>query len=198
MDGSLKAIRQATKDLAPGNLTISSSKLTGVGANRSREAFNLDSPELRSKLPGGTDPTNMTLRLERNGKTRAVLNWFAIHPTSLTSKNTLISSDNKGYAEYLLETQDHGVDRNVPGSDDGFVAAFANANAGDVSPNTWLKPGQGPTNDQFKNVKIQGEKQANAVRSQLKSAGTPVGKGLDSRISYFNFSGMNCGCEVHR
>jgi len=103
----------------------------------------------------------------------------------------LISSDNKGYAEYLLENQDHGVDRNVPGSGDGFVAAFANANAGDVSPNTWLKPGQGPTNDQFKNVKIQGEKQANAVRSQLKSAGTPVGKGLDSRISYFNFSGMN-------
>lgn len=190
VDGSLKAIRQATKDLAPGNLTISSSKLTGVGANRSREAFNLDSPQLRSKLPGGTDPTNMTLRLERNGKTRAVLNWYAIHPTSLTSKNTLISSDNKGYAEYLLETQDHGVDRNVPGSGDGFVAAFANANAGDVSPNTWLKPGQGPTNDQFKNVKIQGEKQANAVRSQLKSAGTPVGKGLDSRISYFNFSGM--------
>ena len=80
------------------------------------------------------------------------------------------------YAEYLLETQDHGVDRNVPGSGDGFVAAFANANAGDVSPNTWLKPGQGPTNDQFKNVKIQGEKQANAVRSQLKSAGTPVGR----------------------
>ena len=165
VDGSLKAIRQATKDLAPGNLTISSSKLTGVGANRSREAFNLDSPQLRSKLPGGTDPTNMTLRLERNGKTRAVLNWYAIHPTSLTSKNTLISSDNKGYAEYLLETQDHGVDRNVPGSGDGFVAAFANANAGDVSPNTWLRPGQGPTNDQFKNVKIQGEKQANAVRS---------------------------------
>ena len=173
----------------PGGLP--SAKLTGVGANRSREAFNLDSPELRSKLPGGTDPTNMTLRLERNGKTRAVLNWYAIHPTSLTSKNTLISSDNKGYAEYLLETQDHGVDRNVPGSGDGFVAAFANANAGDVSPNTWLKPGQGPTNDQFKNVKIQGEKQANAVRSQLKSSGTPVGKGLDSRISYFNFSGMN-------
>ena len=73
--------------------------------------------------------------------------------------------------EYLLETQDHGVDHNVPGSGDGFVAAFANANAGDVSPNTWLKPGGGPTNDQFKNVKIQGEKQANAVRSQLKSSG---------------------------
>ena len=73
----------------------------------------------------------------------------------------------------------------------GFHQEVLNANAGDVSPNTWLKPGQGPTNDQFKNVKIQGEKQANAVRSQLKSAGTPVGKGLDSRISYFNFSGMN-------
>ncbi len=46
----------------------------------------------------------------------------------LTS-NTLISVITKGYAEYLLETQDHGVDRNVPGSGDGFVAAFANANA---------------------------------------------------------------------
>ena len=191
VEGTMKAVRQATKDLAPGNLTVSTSKLTGVGVNRSREAYNRDSQELRSKLPNGTDPTNMTLRLERNGKTRAVLNWYALHPTSLTSKNTLISSDNKGYAEYLLENQDHGIDRNVPGSGDGFVAAFANANAGDVSPNTWLKPGQGPTKDDHQNLKIQGQKQADAVRAQLKSAGNPVGTGLDSRISYFNFSGMN-------
>ena len=47
-------------------------------------------------------------------------------------------------------------------------------------------------------VKIQGEKQANAVRSQLKSAGYPVGGCLDSRISYFNFSGYERGCQVHR
>ena len=191
VNGALKAIHQATDDLAPGNLTISSSQLTDVGVNRSKEAFDRNPQELRSKLPNGTDPTNMTLRLERNGKVRAVLNWYALHPTSLTSKNTLISSDNKGYAEYLLENQDHGVDRNVPGSGDGFVAAFANANAGDVSPNTWLKPGQGPTKDDHQNLKIQGEKQANAVRSQLKSSGNPVGTGLDSRISYFNFSGMD-------
>lgn len=191
VEGTLKAVRQATKDLAPGNLTVSTSKLTGVGVNRSREAFNRGSQELRSKLPNGTDPTNMTLRLERNGKTRAVLNWYALHPTSLTSKNTLISSDNKGYAEYLLENQDHGVDRNVPGSGDGFIAAFANANAGDVTPNTWLKPGQGPTKDDHQNLKIQGQKQADAVRTQLKNAGNSVGTGLDSRISYFNFSGMN-------
>ena len=186
VEGSMKALDAATKDLAPGNVTVSRSSLTQVGRNRSMAAYTGNREELRRQLVNGVDPTDMTLRLERNGTTRAVINWFAIHPTSLTTKNTLVSSDNKGYAQYLLEHDDHGVDRNRAGSGDGFIAAFANSNAGDVTPNTNLRAGSGPTDDQFQNVKIQGAKQANAVRSQLRSAGTPVGSGLDGRIAYFD------------
>jgi neutral ceramidase len=59
------------------------------------------------------------------------LNWFAIHPTDRGQKNTLVSGDNKGHASSLCEEH--------VGSDfergETFVAAFANANCGDVSGN---------------------------------------------------------------
>ena len=32
-----------------------------------------------------------------------VINWFAVHPTSMNSTNHLISGDNKGLASQLLE-----------------------------------------------------------------------------------------------
>lgn len=186
VQGAMEAVRQAHADMAPGNVTVSSSKLE-AGVNRSMQAFSLNPQELQNKLSKGVDTTNTTFRLERNGVTTALINWYAIHPTNLMNTNRLISGDNKGYAEYLLETVDHGVDRHL-GVGDGFVAAFANSDAGDVSPNTWLQPGQGPTTDQFENMKIQGQRQADAVRAQLASAGQPTGTELDSRITYVDFS----------
>ncbi|MFW0110984.1 neutral/alkaline non-lysosomal ceramidase N-terminal domain-containing protein [Rothia sp. P5766] len=189
--GSMRAIRQALADLAPGNVTVSQSELTGVGVNRSAVAQRQDPPELLRMLTDGVDPSSTTFRFEHNGVTRAVLNWYAVHATSLTNQNTLVSSDNKGYAEYLLETVDHGVDLNQESDQPDFVAAFANSSAGDVSPNTWLKPGMGPTDDQFENLKIQGSRQADAVRQQLANPGVPLGRGLDSRITYTDFSSVN-------
>ena len=52
----------------------------------------------------------------------------------MNNTNQLISGDNKGYAEYLTEKRFNG-----PGVLPGlgpFVAAFAQTNEGDVSPNT--------------------------------------------------------------
>lgn len=188
VNGSMQALREALADLAPGNVKVSQSQLTGVGVNRSAEALKDVPQELLDGLVDGVDPFNTTFRFEHDGKLRAVLNWFALHPTSLTNKNTLISGDNKGYASYLLETVDHGVDLNAGSDDDTFIAAFATSNAGDVSPNTALQPGVGPTNDMFQNMKIQGEKMANEVRRHIQTEGTPVGEGLDSRITFTDFS----------
>jgi hypothetical protein len=50
---------------------------------------------------------------------------FAIHPTSLGTFNVKVSGDNKGWAAKFVEDV----------KPQGYVAAFANANAGDVSPN---------------------------------------------------------------
>ena len=63
-----------------------------------------------------------------------ILNWYAVHGTSMNSTNKLISGDNKGYASYLMEKHINGQDV-LPGRGD-FVAAFASTNLGDVSPNT--------------------------------------------------------------
>jgi neutral ceramidase len=63
-----------------------------------------------------------------------ILNWYAVHGTSMNSTNKLISGDNKGYASYLMEKHFNGQDT-FPGRGD-FVAAFASTNLGDASPNT--------------------------------------------------------------
>ena len=83
--------------------------------------------------------------------------WFAVHCTSMNNTNGLISGDNKGYASYLMEKDmNKGA---LPGHvrtttmlyisihacilrlvvcppQGDFLAAFAQSNEGDVSPNT--------------------------------------------------------------
>lgn len=36
-------------------------------------------------------------------KPLGVINWFAVHPTSMNNTNRLVSSDNVGYASILFE-----------------------------------------------------------------------------------------------
>lgn len=51
----------------------------------------------------------------------------------MNNTNHLVNGDNKGYAAYAAEKHyNHGK----PGGRGSFVAAFAQANEGDVSPNT--------------------------------------------------------------
>ena len=57
---------------------------------------------------------------------------FAVHGVSVNSTNRLVNGDNKGYAAYAAE---HHFNGPVAGKGP-FVAGFAQANEGDVSPNT--------------------------------------------------------------
>jgi neutral ceramidase len=44
------------------------------------------------------------LKLVReDGVPLGAINWFAVHPTSMNNTNTLVSSDNVGYAAVLFE-----------------------------------------------------------------------------------------------
>ena len=38
-----------------------------------------------------------------DGRPLGVINWFAVHPTSMNNTNRLVSSDNMGYASLLFE-----------------------------------------------------------------------------------------------
>lgn len=52
-----------------------------------------------------------------------MINWFAVHGTSMNNTNGLISGDNKGYASYLFEKYQNG-NNSLPGMGP-FVGAFA-------------------------------------------------------------------------
>jgi neutral ceramidase len=136
----------------------------------------------RDKYPdGNTDKIFTTLRLEdENGYELGMINWFAVHGTSMSNTNQYISGDNKGFASYIFEKKKNSL----PGRKTPFVAAFGQTNEGDVSPNTkgpscpdgspcqpdstcqgktQLCVAKGPGKDEFESTKIIGNKQVEAA-----------------------------------
>lgn len=81
-----------------------------------------------------TDKTLTQLKfINENNEYIGILNWFAVHPTSMNNTNKLVTSDNVGYASILLEND---LDPDAFVGQGKVVAAFASSNLGDSSPNT--------------------------------------------------------------
>ena len=87
----------------------------------------------------------------------------------MNSPQRLISGDNKGYAAYAVE-QRHGT--RYTGKPE-FVAAFAQSNAGDVTPNLNLNS-TGPGKTDIESTRIIGARQARAAEKLLAQAGEPL------------------------
>ncbi|MFT4125211.1 MAG: neutral/alkaline ceramidase [Gordonia sp. (in: high G+C Gram-positive bacteria)] len=153
VDGIVAAIVAAHHSLRPGTLELGHTELHDASANRSIQAFRLNPEPDRRHFPQHIDPQVTALRLRQGGTVIGEITWFATHGTSLTDANTLISTDNKGYASYLTESTNPGV-----------IAAFPQTNAGDMSPNLDVRPfhPSGPTDDHRANCAIIGGRQAKA------------------------------------
>ncbi|XP_031639719.1 neutral ceramidase, partial [Contarinia nasturtii] len=81
-----------------------------------------------------TDKTLTQLQLiGENNQYIGVINWFAVHPTSMNNTNKLVTSDNVGYASILLEKE---LNPEATIGKGKIVACFASSNLGDSSPNT--------------------------------------------------------------
>ncbi|KAI1434170.1 Neutral/alkaline nonlysosomal ceramidase [Xylaria sp. CBS 124048] len=150
VDGAVLSIKRAHESLAPGHLSVGTTKVVGANINRSLFAYLANPEEERAKYnvstgDDGSVEKNMTLlKFQRSsdGKNIGVLTWFPTHGTSMLGNNTLISGDNKGVAAYLFEKSMVG-DKNAAA---GFVAGFSQANVGDTSPNVlgaWCEDGTG-------------------------------------------------------
>ncbi|HET6908434.1 MAG TPA: neutral/alkaline non-lysosomal ceramidase N-terminal domain-containing protein [Mycobacteriales bacterium] len=161
VDGVVAAIQQATADAAPGRLVLARGELHDASVNRSPQSFDRNPADDRAAFPDRIDPTTTLLRLERQGRVVGVINWFATHGTSLSNRNLLISGDNKGYAAYRWER------------DEPLVAAFAQTNAGDMSPNV-PDATRGPTDNDVDNARIIGERQLDAALALARTTGTEV------------------------
>eukprot|EP00635_Sarcinochrysidales_sp_CCMP3193_P007017 CAMPEP_0118918124 /NCGR_PEP_ID=MMETSP1166-20130328/17716_1 /TAXON_ID=1104430 /ORGANISM="Chrysoreinhardia sp, Strain CCMP3193" /LENGTH=769 /DNA_ID=CAMNT_0006858369 /DNA_START=17 /DNA_END=2326 /DNA_ORIENTATION=- len=222
--GIANALRAAHDDLqAGGSLRVARASLEGASINRSPPAY-LANPEAERNAYGSdVDLDFVTLLVERDdlggdddddlgdddsslgdssSLLRGVVTWFAVHPTSMNNTNTLVSSDNKGYASLLTERRNAGV-----------VAAFASSNLGDVSPNVKgphcmdtgrpcdfqtstcpeRVPGhpvfriqrneqcaaQGPGVDMFDSTRIIAEKQADLAQDMLDDAASSTTSSFD-------------------
>jgi neutral ceramidase len=194
VDGIVESIAQADADLKPGTLAVGRSMLTNASVNRARPAYNRNPAADRAVFPLGIDPTMTALRIKQGGTDVGAFTWFATHGTSMTNKNTLVSGDNKGYAEYAWEHDREGVRYRDPKSKK-FVAAFGQTNPGDMSPNLNLKPGSGPTEDEFENTRIIGTRQLDAATTAFSSAKTNITGGIDYRMRYVDMSKVNVGAK---
>lgn len=189
VDGMVEAIAYAHDDVAPATVTLAHGELHDASSNRSPVAFARNPAEDRAFFPEEIDPQTTVLAVEREGGLVGVINWFATHGTSMTNKNTLIGGDNKGYASYHWEKLVEGGDyRGQP----DLVAAFAQTNAGDMSPNLNQRPGSGPTEDDTENTRIIGKRQYEAAgkltAGLARGPGQPLTDGLDTRTVYVDLS----------
>ena len=196
VDGIVQAVERADADLKPSRLFLSSSELQGASVNRSRISFERNPAADKAFFPDAIDPQTTLLRIERDGFTVGAINWFATHNTSMTNRNRLISSDNKGYAAYFWERVVERVDYLTDlDSAPRFIGAFAQTNAGDMSPNLNLHPGDGPTNDEFENTRIIGRRQYDAAARLAVAGGTPVTGPIDSRVVHVDLARVTVAAE---
>ncbi len=111
---------------------------------------------------------------DSSGKDIGFFNFFGSHGTSNGIDNTLVASDHKGYAALKVEEE----------MGEGFVAAFAQADSGDTSPNAvnesdyheaFLRPDEIYGTDAVENQIIHGSEEAEAALELIKSAErTPI------------------------
>lgn len=162
--GIVKSLLRAHANLEPGRILLNKGRLQDVAMNRSVEAY-LQNPESNQR-PDQVNKEMLLLRIEdTDGRPLGLINWYALHQTSLNKHNTLISSDNKGHASFLFEQYKKGHYKKQK----GFVAMFANAEEGDVSPNIFAGK-----LDQFKRNEVIGNRQFHKAKSLFNQAKIPL------------------------
>jgi neutral ceramidase len=179
--GIVESVEHADADLAPSEVSLAHGELRDASANRSPTAFARNPAGDRAVFPDGIDPQTSLVRIDRDGRPVGAINFFATHGTSMTNRNTLISGDNKGYAAYHWERLVEAADYLVGQPD--FIAAFAQTNPGDMTPNIDRRDGIGPTQDEVENTRLIGRRQYDAAAGLLASA-TDIGETIDSRLVY--------------
>ncbi|MFL6089819.1 MAG: neutral/alkaline non-lysosomal ceramidase N-terminal domain-containing protein [Aeromicrobium sp.] len=186
--GIVESVELADADLAPSEVSLAHGELRDASANRSPTAFARNPADDRAFFPDGIDPQTTLVRIDRDGRPVAAINFFATHGTSMTNHNTLISGDNKGYAAYhwerLVEAGDYLAGQ------PSFIAAFAQTNPGDMTPNVDRRHGIGPTQDEVENTRLIGRRQYDAA-AELLAFGSDLGDTVDARLTYVDLANVD-------
>lgn len=130
VDGTVASVKLAHANLAPGHLSVGVTTLEDASISRSAWAYLQNPAEERALYDSNVDKNLTLLRFthttDSGDKDIGILNWFAVHGTSMYGNNSIVTGDNKGVAAWMFETSMN---------DPSFVAGFSQANVGDTSPN---------------------------------------------------------------
>lgn len=131
VEGIYQSIVLAHQNVKPAFLFANEGELLDSNINRSPVAYDNNPAEEKAKYKYNVDKDMTLIKIvDAQGADLGSINWFPVHCTSMNNTNRLITPDNKGYAEYLME-KDFAATTNG-----NFIAAFSSSNLGDVSPNT--------------------------------------------------------------
>ncbi len=133
VSGIADSIEAAHEDLAPGSVTLSYADTDIESYNRSLAAAkwnnNYDDSQYSSDFEAACKTVSKEMSILSFSHTGegeiGMLSFFPSHGTSNPIDNVYLAADHKGYAAYYVE-QEKG---------NGYVAAFAQNECGDVSPN---------------------------------------------------------------
>jgi neutral ceramidase len=183
VEGIFQSIVRAHQNKTPGKILLAKGELADCGKIRSLPAY-VKNPEIdENTIPpnGEADPLYKEMILlkfvDLHNVPLGTLNWFALHPTNLGEKGKLVSADNKGYAEELLEKEYGGV-----------IAAFANSCCGDISPNVGKKYGRPDGVHDTERAKEFGKKMYQKARELFEQADEELQGTLDYRQTYVDMS----------
>jgi neutral ceramidase len=199
-EGIVEAIIKAAKNATKGSIKLGKGRIDeseNVSFNRSINAYNQNKdvePITQVTSEKGVNREMTLLQfINADGLTIGSINWFAVHPTSIPNTLNKIHSDNKGYAALYLE-EDHRS------KNPDYVGAFAQGNAGDVTPNfvydktkkynrLWNGLYAEHDRNALYNGRIQFSK-AKEIENDL-SKETEIGDDLDAYIIWKDMSGID-------
>ncbi|MBT7370822.1 MAG: hypothetical protein HN816_09265, partial [Gammaproteobacteria bacterium] len=188
VDGIVQAIEQAHDDLKAGRILINTGIVEAAGVNRSLNAYRQNPEDERARYAADTDKQMTLLRFENDTGGIGLFNWFAVHPTSMTYDNHLISGDHKGYASLMAEEGARAQGK------DKFLAAFAQSNPGDVTANLNLD-NTGPGRNDTESAGIIGSRQLDTAMQLYEQASEPLSGPIDYRRVYVDMSGYEVSNE---
>ena len=181
--GITASIVKAHDDLQPGHIFINTGRVADAGVNRSEIAYRENPRDERDRYSENTNTAMTLLKFVGSDGPLGMINWYALHPTAMNYYNRLISGDHKGYASLQMEKRE-GVGY---ASADDFVAAFAQSDPGDVTPNTNLD-NTGPGATDVATTQIMGQRQLVVAQTLFDEADETLAGPIDSRRLYVDLS----------
>ncbi|WP_207382857.1 neutral/alkaline non-lysosomal ceramidase N-terminal domain-containing protein [Marinomonas sp. MED121] len=185
IDGIYRSIVLAFNSRTQGSIEFAQGKLTDASINRNPSIYAAN-PDANNYDTNVNDTMTLLKLVADNGTEIGMIDWFAVHNVSAPQTYRYISGDNKGMASQLFES----LKGSQPPYNTGFVAAFANSEEGDVSPNV-CGAQDGCKQTTKENVLLSATKQFDKALNLYDNASESLTGALDYRFQYVKLPGLS-------